>query len=204
MKENGVGSELSKSIGLVFQWNFIMNSKLFSLIAVVLPLAIGCEVPEVEDTQMSTSAPPANVAVQQPASTPATEPVEEVPQPTTGPNEPPAATDTPREVTALDPTRGKKSRAAGGYLGAVAGARFYAEHALIFDQVKQALNLYWGEHGEYPKSHEEFMEKIIKYNQLQLPALDPGVEYLYDPEDHKLKIWRPADAETPPEALERE
>jgi hypothetical protein len=120
------------------------------------------------------------------------------------PNEPPPVTDAPREVSDLDPAKGKKSRAAGGYLGAVAGARFYAEHSMIFNNMKHALELYNGTEGRYPKSHEEFMKVIIQANQIALPALDPGVEYIYVPEDHKLKVWRPEDAETPPVAIEEE
>ena len=107
------------------------------------------------------------------------------------PDSEPSVTSTPRAVTPNDPMKGKKSRAAGGYLGAVGHARFFAEHKLIFDSITHVLNLYWGEHGEYPPSHEVFMDKIIKFNQIQLPQLEEGVEYIYDPEDHLLKIHRP-------------
>lgn len=120
------------------------------------------------------------------------------------PNEPPAVTDAPREVSDLDPAKGKKSRAAGGYLGAVAGARFYAEHSMIFNNMKHSLDLFNASEGRYPNSHEEFMTAIIQANQIALPELDPGVEYIYDPEDHKLKIWQPEDAETAPVAIEEE
>jgi hypothetical protein len=120
------------------------------------------------------------------------------------PNEPPAVTSTPRELTGLDPAKGKKSRAAGGYLGAVAGARFYAEHSMIFNNMKHSLDLFNASEGRYPNSHEEFMTAIIQANQIALPELDPGVEYIYDPEDHKLKIWQPEDTETAPVAIEEE
>jgi len=41
------------------------------------------------------------------------------------------------------------------------------------------------------------MKKIVDFNKIQLPELDEGVEYIYDPEDHKLKIHRPdADGQT--------
>jgi len=88
-----------------------------------------------------------------------------------------------REFTANDPLRGRRSRSVGGYAGAVFGARFWAEHQMIINQVKHALNLYWGEHGEYPQSHEEFMDKVIKFNQIQLPELMDNQEYFYDPEE---------------------
>ena len=168
---------------------FRNTSALASLLSLTF-FSLGCEVPELEGVQ-SASAP----AVQQPAPEPAAEddgePQDTAPADTAPADGPPAVTSEPREVTANDPKKGKKSRQAGGYLGAVGHARFYAEHKLIFSQVEHALNLYWGLEGEYPQSHEEFMEKIIKANQIQLPELDEGVEYLYDPEDHKLKIHSP-------------
>lgn len=88
-----------------------------------------------------------------------------------------------REFTANDPVKGRRSRGVGGYAGAVFGARFWAEHQIIIDQIKHALQLYWAEHGNYPKSHEEFMDKIIKFNQIQLPELPPDQEYIYVSEE---------------------
>jgi hypothetical protein len=102
----------------------------------------------------------------------------------------PAATEPAQqqEFTANDPKRGKRSRGVGGYAGAVFGARFWAEHQMIINNIKHALDLYNAEHGNYPKTHEEFMEKIIDTNQIALPELDEGQEYIYDPEDHTLKF----------------
>ncbi len=151
-------------------------------LAALLSCTLGCEVPELE-TSPRPAAPAKQVAeAEEPE---AEEEVDETPD-----SEPPV-TPTPRAVTPNDPVKGKKSRAAGGYLGAIGHSRFYAEHKLIFDSITHVLNLYWGEHGEYPPSHEVFMDKIIKFNQIQLPQLEEGVEYIYDPEDHLLKIHRP-------------
>ena len=157
--------------------------------AALLTLALGCEVPEV-DVAVS------NKASMTDKPTKTDEEIlsesEDGPVDMTGvENEPPPITSTPREFEAKDAKKGKKSRKAGGYLGAVAGARFYAEHQTIKNLYTHALNLYWGEKGHYPKTHEEFMEKIIKFNKIQLPELEPGVEYIYDPEDHTLKVHRP-------------
>jgi hypothetical protein len=189
-----------------------MKTSQFAALGMVLALT-GCDVPELETPQAAAPAPTGQVATAPEASSPVeqTQPAQDpaVSQQSSNPgspnpNEPPPVTSTPREVSDLDPTKGKKSRAAGGYLGAVAGARFYAEHSLIFDQVRQALELYNAEHGNYPKSQEEFLKVIIRPNNIGLPPLDPGVEYLYDPEDHKLKVWRPEDTETAPEPVEPE
>ena len=99
----------------------------------------------------------------------------------------------PRQVTIDDMRRGKSLRG-GGYLATVLSARFRAEHKLTLIQVEHAMNLFNGLHGHYPKSHDEFMEQIIRANSIQLPQLDEGFEYLYDPSDHELKM-RPSDAD---------
>jgi len=140
-----------------------------SLASLLLLLAsqFGCEMPEMDQ--------PAPIPVVK--STPAekTKPV------TTEPAE-------PREFTANDPKKGKQVRSVGGYAGAVFGARFWAEHQIIIDNIKHTLDLYNAEHGNYPKTHEEFMSKIIAANQITLPKLDAGQEYIYDPETHTLDV----------------
>lgn len=89
-----------------------------------------------------------------------------------------------REVTAHSPKRGQ-SLQGGGYLSVVTGTRFWAEHQLILDHILYATRLYEAEHGHYPKTQEEFMEKIIKPNEpaTRLPALPEGWEYFYDPQE---------------------
>jgi hypothetical protein len=92
-------------------------------------------------------------------------------------------TDEPREFTAKDPVKGRRSRAAGGYLGAVGATRFYAEHQMIINNINYALKLFEASEGRYPQSHEEFMDKIIRANNIQLPELVEGEEYIYVPEE---------------------
>lgn len=164
-----------------------MNTSTFFTLAALLTLTIGCEAPEVDVVETSVAPPPAEETTAEPTG----EPEEEAVDMAAVENEPPPITSVPREFEAKDAKRGKKSRKAGGYLGAVAGARFYAEYEMVINTYKHALNLYWGMEGRYPESHEEFMEKIIKFNKIQLPELEAGVEYLYDPEDHLLKVYRP-------------
>ena len=57
-------------------------------------------------------------------------------------------------------------------------------------QIKyHALNLFHTpRNGRYPKSHEEFMEKVIKANNIQLPQPVTTAEYQYDVENHELKV----------------
>jgi hypothetical protein len=68
-------------------------------------------------------------------------------------------------------------------MGAVANSRFAAEYKMTMNNVTHALNLYWAPTGEYPKTHEEFMEKIIKENKIVLPVLSDDREYIYVPEE---------------------
>lgn len=99
----------------------------------------------------------------------------------------------PQVVTAKTPKKGRTLHDQGSYLSAVGSARFRAEHQMTLHLVTHALNLYWGEHGYYPKSHEEFMVKIVKPNDIVLPELEEGYEYWYDASDHLLK-FRPVSA----------
>jgi hypothetical protein len=84
-----------------------------------------------------------------------------------------------------------RSLQGGGYLSATFAARFQAEQKLIFGQIQHAMNLYEAEHGEKPKSHDEFMQKIIGFNQIQLPKLPDGDRYVYDPARGELMVEHP-------------
>lgn len=171
-----------------------MKTFAYSTLALLLMLPTGCEKPNVETvaaTVVDAEGAKTNAASTEAADDEKTPDGEEPIDMTDVKYEPPPITSVPREFEAKDAKRGKKSRKAGGYLGAVAGARFYAEYEMVINQYKHALNLYWGTTGDYPKTHEEFMEKIIKFNKIQLPELEAGVEYIYDPEDHLLKVYRP-------------
>lgn len=54
--------------------------------------------------------------------------------------------------------------------------------------IKHAIDLYQAEHGEYPKTYQEFMDNIIKANNIALPTLPFYQEYGYDAPNHKLVI----------------
>jgi hypothetical protein len=97
-------------------------------------------------------------------------------------------TNTPRPFNPHDPIKGRRSRRAGGQLGAVVSARFYAEHQMLIHAVKHSLQLYWAENGEYPKSNDEFMKEIIQANGLPLPELEPEHEYIYVPEQPEVGL----------------
>ena len=96
------------------------------------------------------------------------------------------ANEEPSVVTEDDFKKGKSLKD-GGNLSQVARARFVAEHRITMDiQLQHAMALFNASEGRFPKSHEEFMEKIIKPNGIKLPELDGPYEYVYNPDDHKL------------------
>ena len=61
-------------------------------------------------------------------------------------------------------------------------------------QLEQAIKLYKAQHGSLPRTHEEFMEKIVNNPQygIRLPELPPGHRYVWDPKQEKLLVERPA------------
>jgi hypothetical protein len=64
----------------------------------------------------------------------------------------------------------------------------YAIGKTAIDNIKHAVDLYQATNGEYPKTHEEFMEKIIKENNISLPVLPYYQSYSYDKDKHMLII----------------
>lgn len=66
---------------------------------------------------------------------------------------------------------------------------FAVKQRVVFEiQIPQAVNLYQASEGKFPATHDEFMTKIIKANQINLPELPAGQEYKYHPEDHQLWV----------------
>ena len=54
--------------------------------------------------------------------------------------------------------------------------------------IQHAVDLYRAENDRYPKDTNEFMEEIIKKNNISLPLLPHYQEYSYDANQHKLII----------------
>jgi alpha-beta hydrolase superfamily lysophospholipase len=53
-------------------------------------------------------------------------------------------------------------------------------------KIEAAVKLFHGEHDRYPKDFDEFMEVIIKPNNVTLPVLPGGKKWQYDVENHEL------------------
>lgn len=90
----------------------------------------------------------------------------------------------------------------GGLITEPISLYFKVPQMMVFRiQIPHAMNLYRGLHGHFPKTHEEFMDKIIKENAIQLPPLPAGARYVYDPQKAaQMQEYDPAD---PPLFVER-
>jgi len=158
-----------------------MNSHSFLALVAMLALFVGCEVPELdipetEEDRIGKATLERNKREMEEAGIAG----EEVPVRT----EQEAASEEPKEFTARDSKKGKKSREAGGYLGTVVATLPYAENKAFMIQFTQAMNTYNAlNDGKYPKTQEEFDEKIIKEYKLTLPVLEDDEEFVYDPEE---------------------
>jgi hypothetical protein len=109
--------------------------------------------------------------------------VAESPPPTGSEN-----TDSSRKVAEVGVGRKSQQIEGGGYLPTVIRARFRAEERINLTNAQYALKLYKAQHGRAPKTHEEYMEKIIKANRINLPELPAGQRYVYDPETEQLMV----------------
>lgn len=71
----------------------------------------------------------------------------------------------------------------GKMIAAPAVALFNAREKVVFEiQIPHALNLFKALEGRVPKTHEEFMQKIVQANGIQLPELKPGTRYRFRPD----------------------
>lgn len=91
---------------------------------------------------------------------------------------------------------GKKGRNyGGGFVSEPARLYFGIRERVVFDvQIPQALKMFKAldPQGKGPETDEEFKEKVLKQNGIQLPELPDGQTYVYDPEQEQLMIRRPS------------
>lgn len=71
---------------------------------------------------------------------------------------------------------------------AAAHAYVFAENKATIWQHQSAIKNFHAEHGYYPKSHEEYVKKIVDTELVILPPPDEGYEYWYRPDD-PMNIW---------------
>ena len=78
-----------------------------------------------------------------------------------------------------------------GFLRTPAKALFMTKQRIVFMAIDKALQLYETEHETHPKTQEEFMEKIVKFNKIKLPELPEGQKYGWDGEKGELLVEKP-------------
>lgn len=72
-----------------------------------------------------------------------------------------------------------------------ARAYFDMKEDIVFNiQLKQAMQLFKAQDnfGKGPQSHEEYMQKIVKANNITLPKLPEGMRYIYKPDIEELWV----------------
>jgi hypothetical protein len=99
---------------------------------------------------------------------------------------------------------GKGQSLGRGIISTPVRAYFMSQERMVFDiQIASAMKTYKALNGHFPKTDQEFWDKIIKANQITLPKLtgeNERYEYLeekaadmrsYDPADPPLVVERP-------------
>ena len=64
--------------------------------------------------------------------------------------------------------------------------------------MQHAMDLYHAENDRYPRNYDEFMNEIIKANNIALPVLPEYQKYGYDEKEHKLVILEYEDLKNRP------
>ncbi len=108
--------------------------------------------------------------------------------------QPPAQAQTPPSTTLQKADVGVGAKGRGysqGLITTPVQVFFQARERIVFQNVTHALNLYKAMNGP-PKSHQEFMDKVIKENNIRLPELPEGDRYLYDPKTEQLMVEQQA------------
>lgn len=134
--------------------------------------------------------------------------VEPLPSSATAEDEatPPPVEEEEKTVAAIDDK--KRKGEATSLAGPIINARRSAEVFTESQPIIQAIQFFHAENGRYPKSHEEFMKKVVEYNKMRLPKVDEGYELIYHPEYHKVYIqpidWTEEEAKAAVKKLEED
>jgi len=99
----------------------------------------------------------------------------------------------PRKEAVVGDNVGRKGRNyGGGIITQPISSYFTVRDRIVMQQVDYNLKIFKAEHGRGPKSHEEFMEKVINANHLKLPEpYHYDDKFVYDPEKEMLMVESP-------------
>ncbi len=106
---------------------------------------------------------------------------------------PPAPPVAPQKAVAGVGKQGQILRQHTGIAKIISGpalARFNLEQRAVLEfQIPPAIQQFKALEGRFPKSHEEFMEKIVEANRFVLPELPAGNVYRFNPELGELWVY---------------
>ena len=124
-----------------------------------------------------------------PAATAGSPPPAPVPPPVTPPPAAPVQEKASEDLT----KKGIAAKDIGkGVLATPTSTYLRIQDRAIFLNLEHAMNLYKGEHGELPKTHDDFMRDIVQANNINLPELPDDSKYVYLPDKGELMIERRA------------
>ena len=75
--------------------------------------------------------------------------------------------------------------------GSNVASLYRTNERINLQMIEYNMKLYKAEHGNAPKTHEEFMSKIIQAGMIKLPELKEGCRYEYNPQTEELEIVHP-------------
>lgn len=154
-------------------------------LALVCSTQCGCQ----PTTQPAAPAAPANptpVAAQNPAQSSPEIPAQAAANPETAPVFQPkkALPGVAKQGRSLDNEKG-----VGAMIAQPVKTLFaFRERAVFTIEIPHALQLFEATEGRKTKSHQEFMDKVIKANQIQLPELPAGQEYKFHTDTGELWV----------------
>jgi hypothetical protein len=70
--------------------------------------------------------------------------------------------------------------------------------SIAINNIKHNVDIYQADNGRYPRDLKEFMDEIIKKNNIVLPVLPHYQEYAYDANEHKLIVLEYPDRKANP------
>jgi hypothetical protein len=160
-----------------------MNRHRLILLTLSIALLIGCN--RSEPAHPSSPTPPQATVATPPPPPPAS-------QATNPPSpQPPKSPNTTKSEAKVGV--GVKGHYGGeGVIVTPIASLFAVRERMAFEvQIPEAMKLFKATEDRFPKSQEEFMERIIKENHIQLPLLPEGSRYFYDPQRGELMVESP-------------
>jgi len=75
--------------------------------------------------------------------------------------------------------------------GSNVASLYRTNERINLQMIEYNMKLYKAEHEKAPRTHEEFMAKIINAGMIKLPELKQGCYYEYNPQTEELEIVHP-------------